>query len=67
MKPIKKILVPVDYSPTASNAFTYALLLASELGAEIQLLNCVHPGMAAPEIPSLTVDLTHKLIGISQE
>lgn len=67
MKPIQKILVPVDYSPTAANAFSYALLLANKLNASIQLLNCVHPGMAAPEVPSLSVDLTNRLLEISQE
>lgn len=67
MKPFRKILVPVDYSSTAANAFNYAILLAKELNAEIELLNCVHPGMAGPELSTLSADLTNKLLQISLE
>lgn len=67
LQPVKKILVPVDYSPTAAGAFQYALQLANDLGASIQLLNCVHPGMAAPEVPAMTADLTNRLLEISKE
>jgi nucleotide-binding universal stress UspA family protein len=32
---MKKIIVPLDFSPTSINAFTYALYLAKKIGAEI--------------------------------
>src|SRR3954467_14131132 len=32
---MKKILFPTDFSPTANNAFVYALKLAKNIGAEI--------------------------------
>jgi len=32
---MKKILVPLDFSPASLNAFTYALSLAKKIGAEI--------------------------------
>lgn len=67
MKKIQKILVPTDFSDTASNAFIYALLLADNLGAEIQLLHCVHPGMAVAEMPNYTVDITNKLLEVAND
>lgn len=67
MRKIQKILVPTDFSGTASNAFTYALFLADHLNAEIQLLHCVHPGMAVAEMPTYTIDITNKLLEIAKE
>lgn len=52
MKKIEKILLPVDFGPTAENAFTYALLLADSLGASIDLVHCAyltHPSTIAFE------------------
>lgn len=40
---MKKILVPVDFSPCAANAFHYALHLASRIGAEITALHVIFP------------------------
>jgi universal stress protein A len=41
---LKKILVPVDFSPASKNAFRYALRFAEEFGAEVTLLYVVEPG-----------------------
>ena len=40
---IKKILVPTDFSPASKKAFSYALRLAEERGAEIALLHVLEP------------------------
>jgi len=39
MRPIKKILVPTDFSPAAESAFGEAVGLARTLGASVTLLN----------------------------
>lgn len=36
---MKKILFPTDFSPTANNAFVYALNMANTLGAELHVLH----------------------------
>lgn len=41
MRPIKTILVPIDFSDVAANAFKYALRLADRLDASIDLLYVV--------------------------
>jgi universal stress protein A len=41
---LKKILVPIDFSPASTNAFKYALRLAEEFGAELTLLYVLVPG-----------------------
>ena len=40
---IKKILVPTDFSPASTKAFSYALRLAKEQGSEITLLHILEP------------------------
>jgi nucleotide-binding universal stress UspA family protein len=40
---IKKILVPTDFSPASTKAFSYALRLAKEQGSEITLLHVLEP------------------------
>lgn len=39
MTPIRRILVPVDFSAPSDNATEYALWLAKELGAELELMH----------------------------
>jgi universal stress protein A len=39
MKPIQRILCPVDFSDTSNHAVKYALGLAEPLGAEVHLLH----------------------------
>lgn len=40
---LKKILVPIDFSPASTNAFKYALRLAEEFAAELTLLYVLAP------------------------
>jgi universal stress protein A len=51
---LKKILVPIDFSPPSKNAFKYAVRFAEEFGGELTLLYVLEPGsmtggMAIPE------------------
>ncbi len=49
---IKKIICPVDFSPTSENALRYALRLADHFQAEISLLHVMLPEMeVATEVP----------------
>lgn len=40
---LKKILVPVDFSPASENAFKYALRCATKFSAELMLLHVLAP------------------------
>ena len=40
---LKKILVPIDFSPPSRNAFRYALRFAEEFGGELTLLYVLEP------------------------
>jgi universal stress protein A len=40
---LKKILVPIDFSPPSKNAFKYALRFAEEFGGELTLLYVLEP------------------------
>ena len=51
MEQIRRILVPTDFSSTAHNAFQYALALAEQWNADIQLLHVILPEMAPMDIP----------------
>ncbi|MEO5991624.1 MAG: universal stress protein, partial [Ferruginibacter sp.] len=42
---INKILVPTDFSETASNALKQAVSIASKANAEIKLVHVIIPGM----------------------
>jgi nucleotide-binding universal stress UspA family protein len=51
---LKKILVPIDFSPPSKNAFKYAVRFAEEFGGELTLLYVLEPQsmtgfMAIPE------------------
>lgn len=51
---LKKILVPIDFSPPSKNAFKYAVRFAQEFGGELTLLYVLEPQsmtgfMAIPE------------------
>jgi nucleotide-binding universal stress UspA family protein len=48
---MKKILVPVDFSPEANNAAQYAASLAKQLGAELNLLYVFHIPVPATQVP----------------
>lgn len=48
---MKKILVPVDFSPASRNAEEYAAALAKAMGASLQLLRVYMEPAPAPELP----------------
>ncbi len=45
LQPVKRILVPTDFSDTARNAFRYALSLANVWGADIDLVHVLRPAV----------------------
>ena len=49
--PMKKILVPTDFSPSAYNAFAYALSFAEEVKASISLLHVIQIDMGIVDLP----------------
>ena len=49
---IDKILVPVDFSPCSNAALDYALAVADECGAEVELLHVWSPRDRKTPIPS---------------
>ena len=53
---LKKILVPIDFSPMSKKAFQYALRFAERFGCEIVLLHVVEPVGAIAGTP-LAVDI----------
>lgn len=53
---LKKILVPIDFSPMSKKAFQYALRFAEQFGCEIVLLHVVEP-VSAIAATSLAVDI----------
>lgn len=61
MNPIKSILVPVDFSEIARNAFRYALHLADHLDASINLLYSVPPASAIPDQAPFAVSFVEDL------
>jgi len=48
---LKKILVPIDFSPMSKKAFQYALRFAEQFGCEIVLLHVVEPVTAIAGTP----------------
>lgn len=52
---MKTILVPTDYSETASNALQYAIELAKDVSADIVLVHTYHPPITAGEAPVVLV------------
>jgi universal stress protein A len=52
----KKILVPIDFSPTSKRAFQYALRFAEQFSCEIVLLHVIEPEEAIAGTP-LAVDI----------
>ena len=53
---LKKILVPIDFSPMSKKAFQYAVRFAEQFGCEIVLLHVVEPVTAIAGTP-LAVDI----------
>ncbi len=61
MKQIKSILVPVDFSAIASNAFRYALQLADHLEAAVELLYSIPPTSAVPDHAPFAISFVEDL------
>ncbi len=61
MNRIKSILVPVDFSAIASNAFRYALQLADHLDASIDILYSIPPTSAVPDHAPFAVSFIEDL------
>ena len=58
MDDIKKILFPTDFSDTAQNAFRYALMLAHQYKADIELLHVIYPEYEALDLPVMAAQAT---------
>ncbi len=50
---IKKIVVPTDFSETADNALQFALDMAKEVQAEVQVVHIHSPALNGPSAPKL--------------
>ncbi|MFT6001036.1 MAG: nucleotide-binding universal stress UspA family protein, partial [Neolewinella sp.] len=61
MHQIKSILVPVDFSNIARNAFQYALHLADHLDASINLMYTIPPATAVPAHAPFAVSFVEEL------
>jgi len=66
MKKIQKILFPTDFSPAAQNAFRYAILLADQLDASIQLLHVVYPQAEPLDFPVVATQATQQQVGAAE-
>lgn len=66
MKKIHKILFPTDFSPAAQNAFRYAIRLADELGAAIQVLHIVYPQAEPLDFPAIATEATQQQVGAAE-
>ena len=61
MRTITSILVPTDFSSVALNAYKYALHLADELGASVDLLYAIPLSAVSPDYGTLVDTLLVKL------
>ena len=66
MKKIQKILFPTDFSPAAQNALRYAIRLADELEASIQILHIVYPQAEPLDFPALATEATQQQVGAAE-
>jgi len=66
MKKIQKILFPTDFSPAAQNAFRYAIRLADELNASIQILHIVYPQAEPLDFPAIATQATQQQVGAAE-
>jgi len=61
MKRINHILVPVDFSEIAANAYNYAIQLAGELSASVHLIHCLPAAPLVPGNGQVVLDITPQL------
>lgn len=57
MFPIKRILVPTDFSESAARSLAVAADMATDYSAELLILHVVEPLPAAPPDPDFTIEL----------
>lgn len=61
MIPVKKILLPTDFSDNAQNALIFALELAKKTGAQLELLHCIEePYNFAPMVDQIMQQIVQK-------
>ena len=58
MTPIRKILVPTDFSPDAAEAFRHAVMLAKATGAGVVVVHVARPPAVAVDGGRLSTDPT---------
>lgn len=66
MKKIQKILFPTDFSDTAMNAFRFAILLADQMDATIELLHVVYPQAEPLDFPVLATQATQQQVSAAE-
>lgn len=71
-RPIRKILVPTDFSACAEEALDYALELARALGASVEVCHCgptpdYHvPALVSPAMRTAAADLVAQLAAMTE-
>lgn len=64
---MKKILFPTDFSPSAQNAFRYALRIADATGASIEILHAVYPEFESMDLPAFAAQATKEKAAVARE
>ena len=64
---LKHILVPTDFSSTATNAFRYAIWFADHYEARISLLHVVYPEANPSDFPTIAGQATQDKIAVAKE
>lgn len=67
MKKMTKILLPVDFSGPSKNAFQYALRLADQISASIDILHVVFPEGESMDFPVLVAKATETRLAIARD
>ena len=62
---MKKIIVPIDFSENANNAFCYASQLATEFDSKLSLVHVCHPG--TDTINNLAIPTMDELVAYNKE
>ncbi len=67
MKQITRIIFPTDFSDTASNAFVYALWLADQYCAKIDLWHFVPTDLVPADVPIMSAEITQQRIDLAKD
>lgn len=67
MEKVKKILFPTDFSEHAENAFRFALLLANQLKAQIEVLHVVYPQGESIDLPVMVTQANNIKIAYARK